>query len=104
MEDDINISDIKQTTRDFTLTLEPVSGGLTFFYAFLNGYKIIQAEATTKRSWTGKIPGSQITVKVRVLGIDNATFRLGIDLPGTADDQSLELKLQGGYNETEITL
>ncbi len=57
-----------------------------------------------KRTWAGKIPNSQVRIKSRVVGIDDATFKFGIDLPGTADDQGLTFKLQGGYYETEITL
>jgi hypothetical protein len=93
-----------EASRDFTLILEPVSGGITLFYAFINGVKVIQADGTKKRSWSGKIPDAQVRIKVRVVGIDNASFKLGIDLPGTADDQSLTLKLQNGYHEAEITL
>ena len=93
-----------EMTRDFTLTLEPISGGLTMFYAFINGVKVIQADGTKKRKWTGKIPDSQVRIKIRVVGIADASFQLGIDLPGTADDQKLTLKLQDGYYETEITL
>lgn len=91
-------------TRDFTLTLEPVSGGITLFYAFINGVKVIQSDGTDKKTWAGKIPDAQVRIKVRVIGIDNASFTMGLDLPGTADDQSLTLKLQGGYYETEIML
>lgn len=93
-----------EATRDFTLTLEPVSGGLTMFYAFVNGIKVIQSDGTKKRTWSGKIPDAQVRIKIRVVGINNATFKFGIDLPETADDQSLILKLQGGYYETEIIL
>lgn len=91
-------------TRDFTLTLEPVSGGITLFYAFVNGVKVIQADGTSKRRWSGTISIAQVRIKVRVVGIGNASFNLGIDLPGTAEDQSLTLKLQDGYYETDILL
>lgn len=90
--------------RNFTLTLEPVSGGLTLFYAFINGLKVIQSDGTKKRVWTGKIPDSQVRIKIRVVGIGDASFKIGIDLPGTVDDQNLTFKLQEGYYETEITL
>lgn len=93
-----------ETTRNFKLTLEPVAGGITMFYAFVNGSKVIQAEGGTKRSWSGKVSDAQIKVKIRVVGIGKAEFRVGIDLPGTADDQSLTFKLEGGYYETEFTL
>lgn len=99
-----NLTLSMEATRDFTLTLEPVSGGLTLFYAFINGVKVIQSDGTKKRTWSGKIPDAQVRIKIRVVGIDNASFKLGIDLPGTADDQSLTFHLQGGYYETEITL
>ncbi len=93
-----------ETTRSFTLTLEPVSGGFNLFYAFINGIKIIQSDGKKKTSWTGKIPDAQVRIKIRVVGIDDGSFKLGIDLAGTVDDQSLTFKLQGGYYETEITL
>lgn len=93
-----------EATRIFTLTIEPVSGGLTMFYAFINGIMVIQSDGSKKRTWSGTIPDSQIGIKIRIVGIDNACFKLGIDLPGTAEDQSLTLQLKGGYYETEITL
>ena len=99
-----NITLLMEATRDFTLTLEPVIGGITMFYAFINGVKVIQSDGTKKKTWSGKIQDAQVRIKIRVVGIDNASFKLGIDLPGTADDQGLTLKLQGGYYETEITL
>ncbi|MES3016796.1 MAG: hypothetical protein V4721_03410 [Bacteroidota bacterium] len=104
MEEKLNLTLSMKAARAFTLTLEPISGGLTLFYAFINGVKVIQADGTKKRVWSGKIPDAQVRVKVRVVGIDNASFKLGIDLPDTADDQSLTFKLKGGYYETEITL
>lgn len=93
-----------ELVRNFTLTLEPISGSLSLFYAFINGIKVIQSDGTKKRAWTGKIPDAQVRIKVRVVGIDDATFKLGIDLPGVADDQNITFKLQEGYYETEITL
>lgn len=103
MKKKINTLSTLMSLRDFTLTLEPDSGGLTLFYAFINGVKVIQGNAS-KKVWKGTIPDSQVRIKIRVLGIGDATFKLGIDLPGTADDQSLILKLNNGYYETEITL
>ena len=93
-----------EKSRDFTLTLETISGSITLFYASINGIPVIQADGTKKRTTSGKIPESQIRIKVRVVGIGSATFKLGIDLPGTANDQSLTLILKNGYYETEITL
>lgn len=90
--------------RDFVLSLEPAMGSITMFYAFVNGIKVIQSDGTKKRTWAGKIPNTQVEIKVRVTGIDNASFRLGIDLPGTANDQNLTLNLAGGYYEAQFTL
>ena len=93
-----------EVVRDLTLSLEPLSGGLTLFFAYVNGAIVIQADGTKTRVWSGKIPEAQVRVKIRVVGIDNASFKLGIDLPETADDQNLTLQLKGGYYEMEITL
>ncbi len=93
-----------EETRQLTISLEPVSGSITMFYAFINGAKVIVDDGLKKRSWSGKIPNVQVRIKVRVVGIDNAAFKFGIDLPGTTEDQNILLKLQDGYNETEIIL
>jgi hypothetical protein len=98
------LSQALDATRDFTLTLEPVSGGISLFYAFVNGVKVIQSDGTEERAWSGTISIAQVHIKVRVVGIGNASFKMGIDLPGTAEDQSLTLKLQDGYYETDIML
>jgi hypothetical protein len=90
--------------RSLTLTLEPVSGSLTLFYAFVDGVKVIQSDGTKKRTWKGEIPDKQVKIKIRVTGINNAAFKVGIDLPGTANNQSLTFQLQGGYYETDISL
>jgi len=89
--------------RDITIKLTPVSGGITLMYAFINGVAVIRAEGA-EDSWTGKIPEMQVTLKIRVLGIGEASFKLGIDLPGTINDQSITYNLEGGYYETEITI
>lgn len=93
-----------KATRTLTLTLERVTGSITYFYGFIEGVRIIQSPGSSKVTWKGKIPAVQIRIKVRVMGIDNATFKFGIDLPGVADDQSLTLSLEGGYYETDITI
>jgi hypothetical protein len=90
--------------RTITLSLEPIAGGITLFYAFVNGERVIQDDGSKKRVWEGQIPDSQVKVKVRVIGIDAAQYNLGIDLPGTANDQSITFSLEGGYHEIEILL
>ncbi|MPS73300.1 MAG: hypothetical protein E2590_09150 [Chryseobacterium sp.] len=93
-----------QETRAFTISLEPTAGTINLFYAFINGIRIIADDASQKRTWSGIIPDSEIRVKIRVLGINNAQFKLEIDLPGIANDQSLFINLKNGYYEMEISL
>lgn len=93
-----------EATKNIALCIEPISGSLTMFYAFINGTKVIQADGTQKRLWSGKVPDAQIRVKIRVVGIDNASFQLGINLPDSADNQNFTHHLQGGYYEKEIIL
>lgn len=98
------IEEINSHHRTLTLSLEPISGGLTYFFAFVGGIKVIQSEANKKRVWSGEIPLTQIIIKIRVVGIGSAVFKMGIDLPGTAEDQNLSFNLTQGYYETEIIL
>lgn len=93
-----------QATKEITVSLEPVTGSLTLFYAFVNGVKVIQEDGTKKRTWPGKIPDAQVRIKIRVVGIENASFKFGVDIPGTAEEQSLTLKLRDGYYEAEFIL
>lgn len=93
-----------KATRQFSLTLERVTGSITYFYAFIDGVRVVQSPGSKKATWSGKIPVGQIRIKVRVMGIDEASFKLGIDLPGVADDQNLTFSLEGGYYETELAI
>lgn len=90
--------------RTLSLRLETVSGTIERFYAFVDGQKRIVADALAPALWTGEVADAGVSVKVRVFGIGHAKFRLNIDLPGTIDDQSLELWLDQGYGEMELML
>jgi hypothetical protein len=90
--------------RKLEVKMEATSGNITMFLAFLNGNLVIADDGSKARSWKDDIPDGQVLLKTRVIGIDNATYKLSIDLPGTAKDQALELQLTGGYHEIEILL
>lgn len=90
--------------RRLTLKLEPVSGTIERFYAFVDGHKRIVADGIERPTWTGDIRDDDVRIKLRVFGVGTAKYRLRIDLPGVADDQQLELKLDRGYGELELTL
>ena len=90
--------------RDFKVALEPLNGTINFFYAFVNGKKVIAADGKRKRQWSKKMPESEIRLKTRVIGINNALYNLTIDLPGNANDQEITFSLEGGYHEFEIRL
>ena len=100
-----NMEILKETTtRTLTISLKPLSGGLSLFYVFINGKKVIAAKATKKVKWTGEIPEAGTRIKITVIGTDDASFSVSIDLPGIANDQSMVFNLKGGYFETEITI
>lgn len=88
--------------RALTLKLAPVDGTIERFYAFVDCKKRIAHDGNEERSWSGSIDESDTRIKVRVFGIGNAKYRLTIDLPGVADDQQLELRLDRGYGELEL--
>jgi hypothetical protein len=81
--------------------MSPDSGSITKFYAFLDGVRVIDADGNQTAHYQGQVSAS-VKLKVRVFGIADARYNLGIDLPGTADDQSLTLALTGGYHELEL--
>ncbi|MCA9654005.1 MAG: hypothetical protein KC501_29050 [Myxococcales bacterium] len=90
--------------RELTLKLTPLDGTIERFYAFVDRHKRIASDGTAERSWKGTIDDDDVRIKVRVFGVSNAKYRLTIDLPGTADDQQLELRLDQGYGELELCI
>ena len=90
--------------RKLTLKLEATQGAINRFYAFVDHARVIAADGTKKPEWSGDVGDNGTTIRLRVWGIDAAAFKLSIDLPGTANDQSLELHLDGGYHESDYTI
>lgn len=95
---------MNKLSKKIKLALEAKSGAITLFYAFINGKKVIAEDGTKKREWEGNIEPGETRLKVRVIGIDDAQYTLNLDLPGTADDQSITFSLEGGYHEFELSI
>jgi hypothetical protein len=93
-----------RTTRKLTIKMVASSGTINRFFAFLNGERVISAEGNTTPTYSTEVSMSPVNLKVRVWGIEAASYVLSIDLPETADDQTLNLKLSQGYHELEITI
>lgn len=89
--------------RRLTIRLETLSGTVERFYAFVDCRKRIVADGIAPASWSGEVP-DEATVKVRVFGVGRAKYRFTVDLPGTADDQKLELWTDQGYGELEMKI
>jgi len=89
--------------RTLELTLEGKTGSFQRFYAFVDGKRVIAEDGNMKGTWKGDV-GEKATIKIRVMGIADASFQLTIDLPGTANDQKLTFSLTGGYYECEISI
>jgi hypothetical protein len=90
--------------RSLTITLEPLAGTFTYFIAYVGSTRRIFSDGSEKVSWTGDITTAQVTISIRIVGIGTPKFKFGIDLPGTADDQSLTLSLTQGYYEADFTV
>jgi hypothetical protein len=80
------------------------SGAITKYYAILDGRRVIAENGNKTGKYKGDVPVAQINLKVRVFGIGNAKYTLGIDLPGTAKDQELTLQLSQGYHELDLSI
>jgi hypothetical protein len=89
--------------RKLTIRLEPVRGTIERFYAFVDGHKRIADDGTRSREWSGDVKDT-VCIKIRTFGIGQARWRLQIDLPGALEDQRLELQLDDGYRELELTV
>ncbi len=90
--------------RSLTLKMAPLDGTIERFYAFVDCKKRIAHDGDKERSWSGTVDDADTRVKLRVFGIGSARYRVTIDLPGTANDQALELQLDGGYGELELRI
>ncbi len=90
--------------KSFKIVLEPIKGMINYFYAFVNGKKVIAGEGNKTWEWTGKLPEGELRIKVRAWGLGEAQYAFHIDLPGNLNDQILTFTLEGGYHEFEIRL
>ncbi|MBC8067096.1 MAG: hypothetical protein IAG13_02085 [Deltaproteobacteria bacterium] len=90
--------------RRLTLRLESLSGTVERFYAFVDGRKRIVADGIGPAHWAGDVDDEEARIKVRVFAVGRAKFRFSIDLPGTADDQRIELWTDRGYGELEMKI
>lgn len=88
--------------RHLKISMSPRSGTCNRFYAFLDGVRVIAEDGNAEATFEDDVPAGQVRLQVRVFGIANAEYELGVDLPGTADDQSLTLQLSQGYHELEL--
>jgi hypothetical protein len=88
--------------RTLEVTLEPTSGTLNQVVAWLNGVPVIRTDGEAG-SWKGTVPAA-VKLETAVWGQGKATYTLTIDLPGTADDQTLVLSLTNGYHDAEYRL
>ena len=90
--------------RTLKLTMSPVAGTVHRFYAFVDGRRVIDADGTSPAQWTGPVGDDTVHIRTRVFGVGTAKYTLSIDLPGTAQDQSLTLELTGGYHEADYNI
>ncbi len=88
--------------RVLRIKMERVSGTVNQFLAWLNGYPVI-GPGTPKNEWKGTVP-EKVHLETVVYGQGSAKYKLTIDLPGTAKDQSLVLQLTKGYHCAEYDL
>jgi hypothetical protein len=90
--------------RKLTIRLRALSGTIERFYAFVDCKKRIVADGIGDATWSGEVTDDEVNVRVRVFAVGRAKYRLGIDLPGTADDQNIELWTDQGYGEVELKI
>jgi len=93
---------IPEVRRELKLKIERSSGTVNRILAWLNDYPVV-AENGSKGSWKGTVPGV-VRLETVVYGQGSAKYKLTIDLPGTAEDQSLECSLTNGYHNAEYKL
>jgi hypothetical protein len=91
--------------RKLTLTLKRKKGTIEELHAWVNGEKVIRStDLEETPEWAGDVGDGKARVKVKAIGVGRASYEVGIDLPGTANDQSIELVLAGGYHETVLEI
>lgn len=89
--------------RELTIGIKRVGGTLNRVLAWVNGYPVVVTDGQDG-SWTGKIPAGKVELETAVWGAGKARYVLTIDLPGTAEDQTIELTLTGGYHDAKYTI
>jgi hypothetical protein len=86
------------------IALKPVAGSINYFYAFVNGAKLIADDGTAERTWKGDVPGGETRIKVRVTGMGDARYEFSLSLPDAHEHHTAVHSLEDGYDEFELRI
>ncbi len=84
------------------IALKPLAGSVNYFYAFVNGAKVIADDGTAERTWKGDAAGAETRIKVRVTGIGDARYEFSLSLPDRREHHTAVHSLEDGYDEFEL--
>jgi hypothetical protein len=90
--------------RQAKLKLKADSGTINRFLVFLGHTMVIADDGTATPKWSGSIVDAHQSIKVRVTGINDATYIFGFTIENSADDQQIKFALSEGFHEFEIIL
>jgi hypothetical protein len=89
--------------RQLKLSLSAVAGNIDRLFAWIDGKLVINVAKRTGE-WEGVVSPSDTRIQIMVVGIGAAQYKVDLDLPGTANDQSIQYSLKGGFHEAEFVL
>lgn len=90
--------------RKATITLDPKSGTINQFYAYVDGVAVIGDSGKQKRIWSGPVGDSNVLFKIQAYGIHGSTYTCEIKCSGSSGVPQHLRTLDGGKNEFEKSL
>jgi hypothetical protein len=88
--------------RDLKIKVETATGTINWFLVLVGNKKVIDADASVARTWSGDAGATQATITIIAKGFGSAKYKVSLDLEGTINDRELTIQLTNGNHTLKL--
>lgn len=89
--------------RALTVKVEAATAGtINWFLVYVGQKLVIDADASSARTWSGDAGATQATITIVARGFGSAKYKASIDLEGTINDRELIVQLTNGRHTLKL--
>ena len=89
-------------SRKAAIKTKGSGGSINRFIVSVDGKIVISAEGSKGGTWKGSVGDAHVSIKARVMGVDDADYDFTLSLADSIDEQTVTFSLSGGFHEFEL--